>query len=93
MFPSLDKAWEYMLGIPNSLQQLEIAKDIAHQQILVAEKIGCEYKNMARLLKRDLKSVGKAKNTMINLVGCLQTVVTALKKSIGKRASTLLAIS
>ncbi len=30
-FISLNEAWEYMLGIPDGLQRLEIAKDIAHQ--------------------------------------------------------------
>ncbi len=29
-FSSLDKAWEYIVGIPNDEQQCKIAKDIAH---------------------------------------------------------------
>ncbi len=55
--------------------------------------ISCEHKDMVRLLKRDWKSVGMAKDTMTDLVGHLQPVVTALKKSTGNQASTLLAIS
>ncbi len=39
-----------MLGIPDDDQQREIAKDIAHQQVLSAEKMGYEHKDMARLL-------------------------------------------
>ncbi len=52
-FPSLDKAWEYMLEISNDDQQREIAKDITHQQVLSAERMGYKHKNMARLLQRD----------------------------------------
>ncbi len=71
LFSSLDKAWKYMLNIPNRLQRLEIAKEIAHQQVLAAEKMGCKYKNMARLLKRDWKSVEMAKGTITDLVSRL----------------------
>ncbi len=52
-FPSLDEAWEYMLGIPDDNQGCEIAEDIAHQQVLSAERMGYEHKDMARLLQRD----------------------------------------
>ncbi len=47
---------------------------------------------MARLLKQDYKSVGTAKDTMTDLVGHLQSVVTILKKSTGNWANTLLVI-
>lgn len=47
---------------------------------------------MARLLKRDYKSVGIVKNTMTDLVGRLQPVVTILKKSTGNWPNTLLVI-
>lgn len=70
-FPSLDEAWRYMLGIPDQSQRLEIAKDVAHQQVLLGEKVGCEHENMARLLKRDWKSVGMARQTMTDLIGRL----------------------
>lgn len=33
-FPSLDKAWQYMLGISNHAHRLEVAKNITHQQVL-----------------------------------------------------------
>lgn len=52
-FPSLDKAWQYILGILNDLQQLKIAKEITHHQILSAKKIGYKYKDIDKLLKRD----------------------------------------
>ena len=40
-----------MLEIPNDEQQQEIVKDIAHQQILSAKKIGYKHKDIAKLLK------------------------------------------
>ncbi len=52
-FPSLDKVWEYMVGISDDDQRREIAEDIAHQQVLSAEMMGYEHKDMARLLQRD----------------------------------------
>ena len=30
-FPFLDKAWQYLLGIPDPAHRLEIAEDVAHQ--------------------------------------------------------------
>ncbi len=52
-FPGLNKAWEYMLEISNDDQQREIAKNIAHQQVLSAERMGYKHKDMARLLQWD----------------------------------------
>ncbi len=49
-FPSLNEAWEYMLGIPDDDQRREIVEDIAHQQVLSAERMGYKHKDMARLL-------------------------------------------
>lgn len=92
-FPSLEEAWRYMLGIFDQSQRLEVAEDVAHQQVLLAEKIGCKHENMARLLKRDWKSVGMAKQTMTDLIGRLQPFVTALNKPPGNRSSTLSAIN
>lgn len=42
-----------MLSIPDQVQQLEVAKDITHKHILLAEKIGDKHEDIARLLKRD----------------------------------------
>ncbi len=81
-----------MLGILDDKQQLEIAEDIGHQQVLSPEKMGYEDKDRARLLKRDWKSVGMAKKTMTDLVYHLQLVVSALKKNPGNRSSTLVVI-
>ncbi len=53
MFLSLDKAWEYMLGFPDDNQRREIAEEIAHQQVLSAERMGYEHKVIARLLQQD----------------------------------------
>lgn len=39
----LDEAWRYMLGFSDPAQRLEIAEDVAHQQVLLAENIGCEH--------------------------------------------------
>lgn len=60
-FPILNDAWQYMLGIPNNLQQLKITEDIAYQQVLSMKKMSYKYKDMARLLKQDGKSLGIAK--------------------------------
>lgn len=92
-FPSLDEAWGYMLSVPDQSQRLEVAEDVAHQHVLLAEKMGYENQNMTRLSKRDWKSVGMAKETMTDLIVRLQPYVTALNKAPGYRASTLLAIT
>ncbi len=55
-----------MLGIPDDDQRREIAEDIAHQQVLSAERMSYKHKDMARLLQRDWQSVGMAKETMTN---------------------------
>ena len=57
--------------------------------MLSAEIIGSEHETMARLLKRDWKAVGMAKETMTDLIGRIQPVVTALKKNSGNRSRTL----
>ena len=71
-FPSLDDAWQYMLRIPDDAQRLEVAEDVAHQHVLLAEKMGYEHLNMTALLKRDWQSVGMAKETMTDLLARLQ---------------------
>ncbi len=82
-----------MLAILNELQRLEIAKDIAYQQVLLAERLSCKYKNMVRLLKLDWKLVVMAKKTMTDLVDYLQPVVMALKKNPSNQSSMLAAIN
>ncbi len=57
-----------MLEIPDDDQRREIVKDIAHQQVLSAEKIGYKHKDIARLLQWDWQSVGMVKETMTDLV-------------------------
>ncbi len=52
-FPSLEEVWEYMLGILDDDQQCKIVEDIAHQQVLSAEKMGYKHKDMAKLWHRD----------------------------------------
>ncbi len=54
--------------------------------------MGYEYKDMAKLLQRDWQSVGMTKETMTDLIRRLQLVVMALKKNLGNRSSTLVAI-
>ena len=57
--------------------------------MLLAEIIGFEHKTMGKLLKRDWKAVGMAKETMTDLIGRIQPVVTTLKKNSGNRSRTL----
>lgn len=42
-----------MLEIFNNEQWQKTVKDISHQQILSAQKIGYEHKNMVKLLKQE----------------------------------------
>ena len=67
-FPSLDKAWQYMLGIPDPVHQLEVTEDVAHQQVLLSEIIGSKHKIMAKFLKEDWKAAGMAKKTITDLM-------------------------
>ena len=60
-----------MLGIPDLAHQLEVAEDIAHQQVLSAKIIGSKHVTMANLLKRDWKAVEMAKKTMTDLINCI----------------------
>ncbi len=55
--------------------------------------MGCKYKDMARMLKRDWKSVNIVKNIITDLVHRLQPVMMTLKKTPGNRASILVAIN
>ena len=77
------------MGIPDPAYQTEVAKDVVYQQVLAAENLGAEHKTMAKLLKRDRKTVGMAKETMMNLVAHIQSIVSALRKSPGNRSKTL----
>ena len=61
-----------MLTIPNKLQSLEVAEDVAHQQVLLAKKIRSKHKNITMLLKQNWKSVGIAKENITNLIRQLQ---------------------
>ena len=88
-FSSLNKAGQYMLDILDPAHQLEVAEDVAHQQVLSAEIIGSKYKIMGRLLKRDWKAVVMAKETMTDQIVRIQPVVTALKKNSGNWSKTL----
>ncbi len=81
-----------MLGIPDDNQRRKIAEDIAYHQVLLAERMGYEHKDMTRLLQRDWQSVGMAKKTMTDLILHLQPAVTVLKKNLGNRSCTLVAI-
>lgn len=67
-FPSLDKAWQYMLGILDHDHRLEVTEDITHQQVLLPEKIGSGHNIMAKLLKKDWKEVEIAKKTITDLI-------------------------
>lgn len=58
----------------------------------MAEKFSSKYNTMARLLKKDWKGVGMAKETMNNLIRRIQPLVTALKKNPSNWAKTLLDI-
>lgn len=81
-----------MLGIPDPTHQLKVADDIVYQQVLLAENINFKYKTIARLLKRDWKVVEMAKQTITDLIGRIQLIVTTLKKNLGNRLKILLDI-
>lgn len=62
---------------------MEVAKDVAHQQVLSAKIIGFKYETMVKLLKKNWKDVEMTKETMTNLIEHIQTVMTTLKKNSG----------
>lgn len=78
-----------MLSIPDPAYQLEVAKDIAHQQILSIKIIGIKHKTMASFLKKDWKTVGMGKETITDLIRCIQTIIMVLKKNSSNRLKTL----
>lgn len=79
-FSSLNKVWQYILGILDQFYQLEVAKYIVHQQVLSADNFGSKYKTMMRLLNKDWKAVGMAQKTMTDLIRRIQLIVTTLEK-------------
>lgn len=78
-----------MLGIPDLACQLEIAKNVIHQQMLLAEIISFKHKTIARLFKKDWKIIGITNNKIIHLIGYIQPIVTALMKNSGNQLITL----
>lgn len=93
-FPSLDDAWQYMMSILDQTQRIEVAEDVAHLHVLLAEKMGYEHQNMTAVLKRDWKSVGMTKKTMNATSLQTSTICDSIqKKNTGYRASTLVAIN
>ena len=67
-FSTFDKAWQYIMGIPDPAHQKKVTEDVAHQQLLAAEKLGAKYETIIRFLKRDWKTVGMDKETIMDLV-------------------------
>ncbi len=58
--------------------------------MLSVEKVGSKQENMARLLRKDWKEVGIAKEMKNDLIRHIQPVITVLKKNPNNRAKTLL---
>lgn len=48
-FAILDDAWQYMMSIPDQTQRAEVAEDVVHQHVFLAEKIGTGHQNMTPL--------------------------------------------
>lgn len=57
----LDEAWRYMLGISDPAQRLEIAEEIVRQQVLLAEKIGCEHDSVWASITQSFRVFWKGK--------------------------------
>lgn len=81
-----------MPSIPEEYKRAELATDIAHQHVLMSQKLGHTAQNMAALLWSNWKLAGIDKNTRNGLFNQLQPFVTASKKDTGHRVSTLNAI-
>ena len=54
----------------------------------MAENLGAKYKTIARLLKRNWKIVGMAKETITDLVACIPPVFSLLRKNPGNWSKT-----
>ena len=50
---TLNKTWQYMLGISDPAYQKEIAEDFTYQQMLAAERLGYKHETMAKFLKKN----------------------------------------
>ena len=88
-FSSLNKVWQYILGILDQFYQLEVAKDIVHQQVLSADNFDSKYKTIMRLLNKDWKAVGMTQKTMTDLIRRIQLIVTTLEKYSDNQLRTL----
>ena len=69
-----------------------MAKDIGHQFILLAEKMGDGYQQFSDLVKRTWKETGMAKDIMTGIITRLQPHITANKEKGVFRSKTLAAI-
>ncbi len=70
-FTDTTDAWNYMLGIPDNKHRAEVAEDLGHQFVLLAEKMGDSYQTLSNLVKTTWKSTGMARDTMSDLLARL----------------------
>ena len=91
-FGETGEAWNYMLGIPDNTRRAEVAEDLGHQFIFLAEKMGDGYQQFSDLVKRTWKETGMAKNTMTGIITRLRPHITANKEKGVFRSKTLAAI-
>ena len=80
LFGKTSKAWNYMFGIPDNPQRAELAKDLGHQFIFLAKKMGDGYQQFFDLVKCTWKETGMAKDIMTGIITRLCPHITANKK-------------
>ena len=91
-FGETGKAWNYMLGIPDDIRRAEVAKNLGHQFIFLAEKMEDKYQQFSDLVKRTWKKTGIAKDTMTDIITRLRSHITANNEKDVFRSKTLAAI-
>ena len=91
-FSETGEAWNYMLGIPDNTQKAEVAKNLGHQFIFLAEKMEDGYQQFSDLIKRTWKETGMTKDTITGIITKLCPHITANKKKIVFHSKALAAI-
>ena len=92
-FRETGKVWNYMLSISDNTQKAEVAKNLGHQFIFLAEKIGDGYQQFFNLVKCNWKETGMAKNTMTDIIIRFCSYITANKEKDVFHIKTLVGIN
>lgn len=81
-----------MLEISDNKRQAKVAKDLAHQFVLLTEKMGDGYQIFANWVKSIWKSTNMARNIIVGIIASFWPYIIANKKVSKNHANILKAL-